>query len=561
MTMITVASTTVAAGPIRKHTTMRPTSPMPTITASCMPRGPPPPRGGAARRLGRLRPFGAEVVEDHVVPHSAPSLVQIGLDPAFVTEIREVVGLAAPPPRPRPRGPPAPPVQASRSSSSSSAENPFCAVGGSLQWGRSDSMVASSSAPSSGSASDAYGSGDVDGPASRSSSSSSSGAAHTRMSSTSSLAVGEVASSRSSSSGSGPTAGTDAVVGRSRSSRSGTPGGRVSSWGSGSGPAASSGGGSSAEITGMAPNVLGSSAGGGSADDSGSVGGTVGCSPVTGSAPTIRMRPEGRGSCGVSPGSVGSSLIEQLFFLVRQRPVEGRLVGVGHVVELLLGPLQVVRPEIAVLLHALELVAGGPAQVAEGDLALLRHVPDQLHQLAHPLLGQRWEGEAHDMAVVGGVEAEVGLADRLLDGVHRALVERSDDQEPGLGHGEVRQLLQGHLGAVVVDRELLDQARVGPSGADGGELVAGVGHGLVHLLAGVVEDQFEQVPVVAAGHRARSQGKPGQETRVQIGLPSRMDRMLPGPSRSKTTIGTALSMHSVMAVESMARSPRSRTSM
>ena len=48
--------------------------------------------------------------------------------------------------------------------------------------------------------------------------------------------------------------------------------------------------------------------------------------------------------------------------------------------------LQLVLGELAVLLERLELVAGGPALVAQGDLALLGHVLDDLHQLLAALL-------------------------------------------------------------------------------------------------------------------------------------------------------------------------------
>ena len=47
-----------------------------------------------------------------------------------------------------------------------------------------------------------------------------------------------------------------------------------------------------------------------------------------------------------------------------------------------------------------------------------------------------------------------------------ALVVGRDQRAAGLGHREAGELLQRHLGAVVVDRELLDEGRGGPAGAD-----------------------------------------------------------------------------------------------
>ena len=49
--------------------------------------------------------------------------------------------------------------------------------------------------------------------------------------------------------------------------------------------------------------------------------------------------------------------------------------GLGELVELLLGPGQLVLGEVAVLLERLELLAAGPAQVADGDPARPRPCP------------------------------------------------------------------------------------------------------------------------------------------------------------------------------------------
>ena len=71
------------------------------------------------------------------------------------------------------------------------------------------------------------------------------------------------------------------------------------------------------------------------------------------------------------------------------------------------------------------------------------------------------------------------MLDGLLDGVERALVVGRDHQQAGLGNAEPGQLLERHLGPVVVDVQLLDQRRRGPPGPDAAE----VGPGVVHRLA------------------------------------------------------------------------------
>ena len=54
----------------------------------------------------------------------------------------------------------------------------------------------------------------------------------------------------------------------------------------------------------------------------------------------------------------------------------------------------VVRRHVAVVLEPLELVAGRPTEVAHRHPALLGLVPDHLHQVLAPLLGERREAPA-----------------------------------------------------------------------------------------------------------------------------------------------------------------------
>ena len=225
-------------------------------------------------------------------------------------------------------------------------------------------------------------------------------------------------------------------------------------------------------------------------------------------------------------------------------------VLVGELLQLLLGPVELVDGDLAVLLERLELVAGRPPQVADRDPALLGLVLDHLHQLLASLGRELREHQADHLAVVGRGDTQVGVLDGLLDGLHRALVVGGDDQHPGLGHVEPGQLLERHVGAVVVDLQLLDERRRGPTGADGREVGLGVAHGLGHLLGGLEQDVVDHRPTSGP-----------HETSVPIGSPSRARRMLPGPIRSKTTIGSLLSMQNVMAVESITLRPRLRTSM
>src|SRR5207248_7178988 len=177
----------------------------------------------------------------------------------------------------------------------------------------------------------------------------------------------------------------------------------------------------------------------------------------------------------------GSDL-EQLVLLVLHHAVDLFHVFVGEFVELTLGALEIVGRDVARLLQAVELVAGGAPQVAYGDAAFLGLVLHDLHKLLTPLLGELRERQADDLAVVGGVDTEVGVLDGLLDGLHRVLVVGLDDEKSSLGHVEARQLLQRHLGAVIVDLQLLDKRRRRSPGAHAGELRLRVPDGLCHLV-------------------------------------------------------------------------------
>ena len=84
---------------------------------------------------------------------------------------------------------------------------------------------------------------------------------------------------------------------------------------------------------------------------------------------------------------------------------------------------------------------GGAPKVAHRDPALLGHVLDELHELTPSLLGELREHEAEHLAVVGGVDPEIGALDRLLDVLDGVLVVGLDDEQPRLGHVDPGDLL------------------------------------------------------------------------------------------------------------------------
>src|SRR6478609_3667726 len=158
-------------------------------------------------------------------------------------------------------------------------------------------------------------------------------------------------------------------------------------------------------------------------------------------------------------GEVGSDL-DQLGLLVLEHLVDRVGVLLGHAVEPLLGAGDVVLADLAVLLELLELLLRRTAQVADRDPAVLGLGLGDLDVLLATLLGELREHAPDHLAVVGRVDAEVGVADRLLDGLHRALVVGLDEDHPRLGRGERGELLERRRRAVVLGGDLAEHARV-----------------------------------------------------------------------------------------------------
>src|ERR1035437_8329086 len=114
------------------------------------------------------------------------------------------------------------------------------------------------------------------------------------------------------------------------------------------------------------------------------------------------------------------------------------------------------------LLDAVLLVA---TDVADGDAGLLDLVLDDLDQLLATLLGQRREWDPDDLAVVAGIESELGFLEFLLDRGYRAAIVGLDHQQPWLRGMHLGQLLQRGRGTVVVDVDPLQQRWCGPTRA------------------------------------------------------------------------------------------------
>src|ERR1051325_3427073 len=103
---------------------------------------------------------------------------------------------------------------------------------------------------------------------------------------------------------------------------------------------------------------------------------------------------------------------------------------VGRLLHLLQAVALVVLGHRAVLQELLDHLVGVATRAPQRHPGVFAHLLHQLHQLLPPLLRQGRHGQAHDLAVRAGVEAQLAAADRLLDlGDQRALP-RLDGDEP-----------------------------------------------------------------------------------------------------------------------------------
>ena len=140
--------------------------------------------------------------------------------------------------------------------------------------------------------------------------------------------------------------------------------------------------------------------------------------------------------------------------------------------------------------------------------------------------------------------------------LERGLVERGDHQRAGLGHAEPGQLLQRDVGAVVLDRQLLDQGRRGPAGADAWRTRRGCGRpwppssrrrprGSCATSSSLIDGARSCGSRSGTGRRNVT--KPAYRSPHRRGWTARC----PASSGRTPGSGRSLSMHSVMAVLSM----------
>ena len=131
---------------------------------------------------------------------------------------------------------------------------------------------------------------------------------------------------------------------------------------------------------------------------------------------------------------------------------------VGRLLHLVGVALAVILADGAVLLELLEQVETVAAHVADRDLRLFGVFVRDLHHFLAALLVHLGDAQADDLTLGLRVEAEIGFADRLLDGRDHAAVPDLDAEQARLRHVDGGNLRDRHHGAIGVD---LDADRAG----------------------------------------------------------------------------------------------------
>src|SRR5262249_39577317 len=129
----------------------------------------------------------------------------------------------------------------------------------------------------------------------------------------------------------------------------------------------------------------------------------------------------------------------------------------------------------------------------------------------------------------------------LLDGLELARFPRLDHDRPGVGHRNRRHLVDGRRRAVIVDADPVEQTGRRAPRAHRGELPPQCLERAGHLRLHSLHDAL----------RVRHGRHPPDDTIEPTVSPRTIRWMLPDLVRSKTMIGSLLSMQSEIAVASM----------
>src|SRR5690554_7049386 len=111
-------------------------------------------------------------------------------------------------------------------------------------------------------------------------------------------------------------------------------------------------------------------------------------------------------------GAPRRSNLRNIRLLAGDNFIDQIAVFLGKRIHLGEGAVQLVLGNLGLLLQRLELVIGVSAHISKRYLVVLRLTPGHADQVLAALTGERRNRHANDIAVVGGVKAEIRGGDR-----------------------------------------------------------------------------------------------------------------------------------------------------
>src|SRR5579872_1275379 len=132
------------------------------------------------------------------------------------------------------------------------------------------------------------------------------------------------------------------------------------------------------------------------------------------------------------------------------------------------------------LLHRLVAIA---PNIPYGDAVIFRYPVQLLDELLAPVFGQRRNGDADQLTVIGRIEAQVRRADSLFDWADLGHIPGLHRDQRRLGHVEIPELVERRRRAIVIHTHMVEDADRGAARADDGHVVLQIGDGLLHARA------------------------------------------------------------------------------
>src|ERR1700686_1677 len=234
----------------------------------------------------------------------------------------------------------------------------------------------------------------------------------------------------------------------------------------------------------------------------------------------------------------GASDLHDFGFFARRPLIDEGNETIGELLQLLATTVRFVGRNLLLLLEGLDAVHLLATDVAHRHVRALRVALHESRVFPPALFIQRRDRDADQLAVVAGVQSQLRLLNRLLDGADDGPVPRLDQDHACLGHGDGGQLVQGRRISVVLHRDLVHQRRAGPSSPDRQDLLTERFEALLHLGFSVFDVGFDHA---------------GAPTIVPICLPAMTPSRFPLCERSNTMMGMLFSRQRVTAVWSITR--------